>query len=341
MPYKVKFMQNVLCTMAQSLDTLQLKELETVLVSNLHDVIMERDIFALSCEVDDNAAYLKLFIAARRIEGMSESTIKSYYYYTRNFLDMINKNFRDITAIDVQWYLSEYEVSHCVSRRSLDNIRKGINGVFIWLEENEYIDINPLHRVHPIAYEEKPIQILSDYDIVKIRDYVHDKPRERAMVEFLLSTGVRVSELCSIDIKDVILDSGEVAIHCAKKRRKKDRIAFLTPEAIYSIQNYQNWRYKKRFTSCEALFQSNRTCGTRITERIVNITLRGIEKRLGLEVPLTCHVFRKTLASQLHRRGMQNLDVATLLGHVDSRTSEKYYIGVHIDDLKREFIKYR
>lgn len=261
-------------------------------------------------------------------------------FYTKKFLDSINKNFRDINAIDIQYYLSEYEAIHKVSRRSLDNIRKGINGVFLWLEEQEYIEKNPFRKIRPIAYEQKPIQVLSELDIVRIRDWCHGKPRDMAMIEFLLSTGVRVSELCRVNISDVNLDSGEVTIQCAKKRMKKTRTCFLTMEAVYYIKAYLQWRNDKRYTSSEALFQSNRTCGMRVTERIVNNFLRSMEKSLDLSLPLTVHVFRKTLASRLFAKGMDGKSIATILGHASSSTSERYYIGVQTANLKHEFEKY-
>lgn len=84
MSYKVKFMQNVLCEMSTCLDEGQMDMLKAVLVNHLHDVVLERDVFELSCELDDNAVYLKLFIASRRIEGMSEATLRSYYFYRFN-----------------------------------------------------------------------------------------------------------------------------------------------------------------------------------------------------------------------------------------------------------------
>lgn len=342
MDVKIKFLQSVLCEMhtVAGLNGMQMDVIQQILIEHLRDIKMEQILFAVSCDVDDNTKYLKLFIAARRLEGLSEKTLRSYYFYTKRFLSTIDKNFRDVEPLDVQWYLSVYEAQYHVSRRSLDNIRRGINGVFLWLEENDFIDRNPLKKIRPIAFETKPIETLSDEDVVKLKDYVHSDIRGRAIISFLLSTGVRVSELCKIDVEDVDFVKREVLIHSAKKRSKQTRTVFLTPDACFYLKSYLEYRQNKGYVGCDALFQSNRKTGKRITERIVNTYLRKLERELGIDKKITVHIFRKTLASNLHRRGMDNTDIATYLGHSGTATSEKYYIGIKKEDLEREFHKY-
>lgn len=338
-----EFVNEVLAGMQEELSDEQLYQLKNCLSLNLQDVKLEKATYELSVDVDDNYKYLKMFVASRRLEGMSENTLRSYVFYTKAFLETINKNFRDITAIDIQWYMANYEVVHGISRRSLDNLRKGINGWFIWLEETENIPSNPFRKVHKIAYDKKPVVTLSDDEIVLIREYLHgDKYlRTRAIVEFLLATGVRVSELCAVDVTDVDFINSKVIIHSAKKHHKEDRICFLTPEARKYLQDYLLLRERKGWDKNPALFQSNKKDGKRITERIVNEELRKLETACNINKKITVHIFRKTLASILHRRGMCAIDIAQYLGHEDSRTSETYYINVSIDNLQYNYSKYR
>ena len=335
-----QFMDDTLCQMQGLLSQSQLERLKQCLIANLHDVKLEKELYELSVEVDDNVKYLRTFVAARRLEGMSEKTLRSYVFYTKAFLSAVNKNFRDITTIDIQYYLSNYEATHKISKRSIDNMRKGINGWFLWLEETEAIQVNPFRKVHKIAYEKKPVVTLSSEDIVNIREYLHGNIRSRAMVEFLLATGVRVSEFCAIDVDDVDYINNKVTIHSAKKRNKEDRTVFLTAEAKKYLIDYQNLRKEHGWDNSPALFQSNRKNGSRFTERLVNEELRRIEGELHLDKKLTCHIFRRTLASRLHARGMSNVDVAKILGHEDCSTAEKYYINVAVDRLQYDYAKY-
>ena len=343
MDYRNELIDNVLEEIQVVLTQEQLVSMRICLVKNLHDVNIEKTQYELSTDIDDNYKYLRMFVASRRLEGMSEKTLRSYIFYTRRFLETVNKNFRDITTIDIQYYLSEYEAKKHISKRSLENMRKGINGWFIWLEETENIPSNPVKKVRRIAYEKKPVTVLTDDEIVTIREYLHGEKhlRSRAMVEFLLATGVRVSELCSTDVKDVDFINSKVTIHSAKKRCNEDRVCFLTPEAKKFLRDYQELRRKKGWDNDAALFQANRKGGKRITERMVNEELRNLEKVLNVDKKITCHIFRKTLASILHRRGMSTMDIAKYLGHVDTRTSETYYISVDEEELQHNYCKYR
>ncbi len=337
---KNMFLENVLFQMQDDLSENQKRKLKDCLVNNLHDLKVEAPVYELSTELDDNYKYLKMFVAARRLEGMAESTITHYVYYARNFLGTINKNFRDISVVDIQWYLSNYEVTHAVSKRYIDNIRKGINGWFLWLEEQEYIESNPFRKIHKIAYDKPPVYVLTDMEVVNIRDYLYNDLRTRAMVEFLLSTGVRVGEFCAINTTDVDFINNKCIIHSEKKHGKETRVVFLTAEAKKYLLDYLDLREKRGWNNSPALFQSNRKGGVRITERVVNTSLRKIEKALNINKPLTCHIFRKTVATKLHKRGLDNISIAKYLGHEDSSTSEKYYINVAVENLQYSFNKY-
>ncbi len=341
MDYKKQFMDQIMTEMAQALDENSKEMLEKVLLKKLQNVDVQKAETQIACLDDDNERYMRLFAASRRLEGMSERTIRQYLFYSKRFFDVIHKNFADITTTDVQYYLAEYDRTHNITKRSLENIRKGINGFFLWLTENEYIPKNPISRIKPIAYDKKTVEILSDDDVFNIRNTVFGDLRTRAIVELLLATGVRVSELISIRIDDIDFERSEITIHSAKKRRKMDRLLFLTADAKATIRAYINYRWERGYTSSPYLFVANRKGGKPLTERLVNGKLKDIEVAAGLSKRLTVHTFRKTLASILYRRGMQPLDIAYILGHEDSRMSETYYISVQNEDVKRNYGRYR
>ena len=341
MDYKSEFMEKVVAEMAGRLSTEELDQLRYSLLSNLNDVEIVKQETLPACVDNTNERLMRLFVASRRLEGMSERTICQYMYYSKLLFEAIGKDFTDIVTTDVQFFLADYERTHNICKRTLENIRKGLNGFFLWLYTNEYIVKNPVSKIVAIAYEKKVLWTLSDADILDIRDYVHNDVRTRAIVETLLATGVRVSELINIDIPDVDLENGEIIIHCAKKRNKQDRLIFLTVEAIKSIRTYLDLRQTRGWTACEKLFCANKKGGGPLTERTVNEKLNEIGCKIGLSHKLTVHVFRKTLASLLYRRGMAPLDIAYILGHADTRMSETYYISVRNEDVKRNFSKFR
>ncbi len=339
---KTILLNNVLGEMQCYLSSETLETLKASLVKEMRNYsVTSQTKLACINEHSRDERLIKMFVASKRLEGASEKTINQYVYETKKLLVRLNKDLLNITTIDVQYYLSEYEKIHKVSRRTIDNMRRDIKGIYIWLVDNKYISENPLEAIKPIAFEEKAVEILSDDEIFDIRESSRFNLRTRAIIELLLSTGVRVSELCAINRSDVNLENGEIIIHCAKKRKKQDRILYLTAEAKRCISDYLVYRNKLTSPDGDALFISNRNGGRRCTERIVNGTLKEIEEKAGIKKRLTVHVFRRTLASLLYRRGMKPLDIAHILGHADTRMSEKYYIGLRDEDIRRDYYKYR
>lgn len=336
------FMNEILADMQTGLEPEKLEMLKSVLVKRLEyiDIISRTHLMCIS-NTDVNEKYFRLFIASKRLQGASEKTIFQYVYETKKLLTRLDKKLTDITTMDVQFYLSDYERCHNVCRRSIDNMRRAISGMFLWLVDNSYIASNPMSAIKPIAYEKKRIEILTDNEIYDIREASRVNLRTRAIVEVLLATGVRVSELCALNIDDLDFDKCEIIINSAKKRHKEKRILYLTVEASRCLKSYMEYRSLLTSPDGNVLFMSNRNGGRRITERLVNTTLRDIEKKIGLKKKLTVHTFRRTLASILYKRGMQPLDIAHILGHADTRMSETYYIGIQEDEIKKNYYKYR
>lgn len=343
MDERMNFINGVLAEMQTKLSTEELEYLRAALVKKLEHLSITQNtmLTTVANNIDINEKYFRMFIASRRLEGISDKTIIHYIYETRKMITLLDKDIPDITTMDIQYYLSEYERTRKVCRRTLDNMRLSINGIYIWLLKNNYIVSNPMSPINPISYEKKNIETLTESEIYDIRETVRSDLRTRAIVELLLATGIRVSELCSINIEDVDLDNKEIIIHCAKKRRKQDRVLFLTVESAKSLEKYLKHRLSLTSRDGTALFIANRNNGKRLTERIVNTSLRRIEAKIGLSKRLTVHMFRKTLASILYRRGMQPLDIAHILGHADTRMGETYYIGIKTDEVKNNYYRYR
>ena len=336
------FMNNVLGEMQYCLDKRELEILKKSLIKELeHYSLAPKTQLVYKPDTEQNTRLIKLFVASKRLEGASEATIHQYVYETTKLMARLHKDFKDVSTIDVQFYLSEYEHTHHVSRCTIDNMRKAIKGVFIWLVDNKYLNENPLSGIRPIAFEQKTIEILDDDEIFDIREASRMNLRTRAIVELLLSTGIRVSELCAIDRSDVDLESGEILIHRAKKRKKLTQKLYLTSEAKRCIADYLVYRNTLHSPDEDALFISNRNNGRRCNERLINGTLKEVEEKAGITKHLTVHTFRKTLASLLHKRGMSSLDISIILGHADTRMSERYYIGIRDEDVKRNYYKYR
>ena len=123
MDTRTQFMNEILGEMSNYLNSNDLELLRVTLLKRLNyvQVVPYTRLARISQNMDINERFFKLFVASRRLEGMSEKTITYYTYETKKLLVRLDKNLPDITTLDVQYYLSDYERTHNVCTRSLSH----------------------------------------------------------------------------------------------------------------------------------------------------------------------------------------------------------------------------
>ena len=153
--------------------------------------------------------------------------------------------------------------------------------------------------------------------------------KERAVVEFLLSTGVRVDEMCKMDVSDVSMT--EMTVHVRHGKGGKERITYITPVAVERLSKY----LAKRKES-DILFPNKD--GNRMTTWGIRWILKQVAKRAGVE-DVHPHRFRRTFATGLAKRGMDVREIQTLLGHSNINTTLEY-ICTDTEGVKASYRKY-
>ena len=143
---------------------------------------------------DQNPALLPMFIAAKRVEGCSEKSLRYYESTIRNMLDGIGKTECQITTEDLRGYLDTYQRRGTVSKVTLDNVRRILSSFFAWLEDEDYIVKSPVRRIHKVKTGKTVKETYSDESLELMRDHC-DNSRDLAMIDLLASTGIRVGEL--------------------------------------------------------------------------------------------------------------------------------------------------
>ena len=121
------------------LDNSQMKQLHAVLTALLQEPSVQPDI-----------NHVQLFLAAKRVEGCSEKTIRYYDSTLRNALDTINKDVLQITTDDLRLYLDSYQSNRAAGKTTIDNIRRILSSFFSWLEDEDYIMKSPVRRIHKV-----------------------------------------------------------------------------------------------------------------------------------------------------------------------------------------------
>lgn len=143
---------------------------------------------------NSNTRILKNYIASLRLEGKSELTIDQYYRIINIFLRTIGKPVKHIYTGDIRYYLARYLADRKVEKTTLDNQRRAISAFFSWLTAEEYIDRNPMLRIKRIKTDRRVKKAFTDMEIEQLRNNT-ESIKEKALMEFLLSTGCRVTEV--------------------------------------------------------------------------------------------------------------------------------------------------
>lgn len=261
---------------------------------------------------------VKIYLACKKVEGLSEGTLYNYGHFLYLFFSAVRKPPAKVTANEIRVYLYKYQEQHQVSNRTLDKYREYISRFFQWAYEEGYIESNPAKIVRTIKYESKPRQALEQIELEYVRSACRDV-RERAIIEFLYSTGCRVSELTEAKKSDV--DWHTRSVHLFGKG-KKHRTSFLNAKAEITLREYLD----SRDDDSEYLFVSKRSPHDRMHKEGVEKILRNIAKRLpsAINKSLTPHVLRHTTATTALRNGMPIEEISKMLGHTKLDTTMIY-----------------
>lgn len=286
-------------------------------------------------QIDDgnpitNEDALKLFVDAKRIEGCSERSIGYYNTTLKALFKSITKNYLVIETEDLRKYLSDYSQNSKASKITVDNVRRVISTFFSWLESENYIMKSPTRRIHKIKVGKVVKETYSDEMIELIRQNVSSH-RDLTIIDFLISTGVRVGELVKLNITDLNLEAKEcVVVGKGNKQRK----VYFDARTKIEIQQYLS----SRNDDSKALFVSLSKPFNRLQISGVETVLKKIGKKVGLG-RVHPHKFRRTLATKAIDKGMPIEQVQKMLGHAKIDTTLEYAM-VDENNVKNSHKKY-
>ena len=314
---------NIMNEMAEYLNINQLKKLQEVLLKQLSDKTQVKETIA-------NEDYLKLFLAAKKIEGCSERTIKYYQSTIEHMLANISTTVRKITTDEVRSYLVAYQQINNCSKVTVDNVRRNISSFFSWLEEEDYILKSPMRRIHKIKTKTVVKEVISDETIELMRDHCTEL-RDIAMIDMLYSTGIRVGELVNLNISDINFQQRECVVY---GKGDKERKVYFDAKTKIHLQRY----LESRFDNNPALFVTLNSPYARLKISGVEIRLRNLGKQLKLS-RIHPHKFRRTMATRAIDKGMPIEQVQKILGHSQIDTTMQYAI-VNQTNVKTSHQKY-
>lgn len=272
---------------------------------------------------------LKMYIGTKKLEGKSEKTLKQYYREIRLLLAFLNCPINEVTTNGIRRYLMTMKSERNLKNSTVENMRSYLNAIFSWVANEKLISSNPCANIVPIKIKKEMKKSFSIEELETIKNFCKNDLKRLALINFLYSTGCRVSEVCSVNIKDLDFNNKQVVV---LGKGNKERKVYLTEEACEILQKYLATRKDDN----EALFinlQKNR-----IAPGGIRWILHDIENKTGIE-NIHPHRFRRTLATNLLDNGMAIQDVSKILGHANISITQQYYY--HTDKkVEQEFRKY-
>lgn len=204
-------------------------------------------------------------------------------------------------------------------------------------EKQEILCLNPDFIETP-KIPEKEVEILTQAEVLQLLNSVRDESiidlRDRAILEFFYSTGLRVGEILKLNKENINFETGRFQI---VGKRGKNRIAFVGPQALYWLKRYITFRNDNhnplflnyRHPKDHELEGESRRLSTVAFQLIV----RTRAKKAGITRKVTCHILRHCYATHLLENGADLRSVQELLGHSSIETTQKY---LHCSDKRLE-----
>ena len=253
------------------------------------------------------------------------NTVTSYIHdITRfaYFLDESGKTcFDTATGDDVKRFLTQLEASG-LSRATLSRCIASLKAFFNHLYNEGRILQNPASDITAAAVIKKPPRILTDGEIVSLLEQPGNKDpkgsRDKAMLETMYATGMRVSELVALDISDVSLETG--LITC---RNGKERIIPVYAAAVAALDFYLSSARPVIAQQGEnALFVNIN--GGRISRQGFWKILKSYTEKARIQVDITPQILRNSFAAHLLENGADLHSLQEMLGHADLSSTQVY-----------------
>lgn len=286
----------------------------------------------------DAATMKRQFLEHIEIErGRAVKTVENYdRYLSRFFVWGGIRAIEDITEEKIREFRlwlnrQEGTAGNAMKRRTQNYYLIAIRAFLKFLRKRGVESISP-ERIELAKLPERSLDLISAPELDRLMHAATGEGarslRDRAILELLFSTGLRVSELCALN-SDIDLSRDEISV---RGKGEKVRVVFLSPSAKEAVRAY----LKSRKDMDEALFVNilaegrvSKKSANRLTPRSVQNIMKKYAVKAGITKKVTPHVLRHSFATDLLSNGADLRSVQALLGHASINTTQIY---THVTD---------
>lgn len=300
---------------------------------------------------DKNQMFLQKFLIAKSVGGRTQRTLDYYKTELVNILNEIGKPADEITTDDLRYFLAIRQSRDGISKTTANNQLRVLKSFYNFLLADELIVRNPCLKIEKIKQDKVKKEAFAEIEVEKLRGAC-ETSRDKAILEILLSTGCRVTELVNIKIEDIKEDK---ILICGKGN--KYRTVYLNAKSKLAIDDYLRERKDTNpYLFCGGYFVANNK-GTIQKDRknwyknpknvtpdtpTYKGTIEQFCRRLGRRCNIAKvhpHRFRRTCATFALRHGMPVEQVSKMLGHESIETTS-IYLDLSDEELQQAHKKY-
>lgn len=256
-------------------------------------------------------------------KNYSKKTFENYNRDLNKFFRFLKEykinDIKKITKETIRLYFLKQKNNN-ISNRTLGRYYSSLNSFFIYSIEHEYIESNPLKFIDYPKYTKKVPEYIYESQLEKIlnektSENIEIELRNKLIINLLLDTGVRVSELVNIKVSDIDIEERIIKVF---GKGSKERFVFFTSKTKEILVTYLSKRKEKAIV--DNLFINYK--GEKLTERSVQKIIKLVGEKIGLDIHP--HLLRHTFATDLLNKGADIRMIQELLGHENLDTTQIY-----------------
>jgi integrase/recombinase XerD len=261
-------------------------------------------------------------------KGLSKNTIEAYGHNLNRFLTHLQKKgirkLEEIGKLDVKAFLLSLKKQGLSAKTVVRNL-VALRTFFKFLTQEGMLEANPVEEIDSPTVAKTLPEILSLKEVEQVLEQPDPQTllgvRDRAMLELLYATGMRVSELTRLPMNQINLEGGYVLLY---GKGSKERLVPLGKEAIQRVAQYLETARGKLAKGKESPFLFINRSGRQMSRQHFWKNLKAYGLKAGIRKRITPHLLRHSFASHLLERGADLRSVQMMLGHVDISTTQIY-----------------
>lgn len=254
-----------------------------------------------------------LFLASKKLEGLSKNTLSSYKLELKIFSEHVRKRTEDIRTADIRYYLSQFPD---LKMSSISRKLSVLKSFFGWLTAEEILQRDPTAKIKAPKKEKRLPKALSIEELEMMREACKTY-RQRAFLEVLYATGCRLSEVANLNKSDINYQTASCRV---VGKGNKEREVYFSPKAMYHLRKY----LMSRTDNEDALFITERKPYHRLSNRGIQREIKKIAMMAGITKNVSPHTLRHTFATLTLNNGAELAAVQALLGHESPATTQIY-----------------